>query len=241
MKKYFIIIAILLLAAACSKKQPVVLPAPVLNEPAQNQQAASSSSPGYTITYTPQSALPPAPVNLSIYTNAAQHYKISYLSYFSLYNSAAVKANNTKGVNFSACVPYGLSPDICFVLKSQPYLTTNLGSAAVAVKVLKNKTTIGVCGTFTEQELNGGEVKGAVQGNGVVFVTAVATDAGAGNSSETRYNRAFYGTTCYEINETTRWSYAGNFSPPRQDFDKNDVWSKLDILRNGFGFIQHLP
>jgi hypothetical protein len=151
-----------------------------------------------------------------------------------------VKANKTAGVNFSACVPYGLNPDICFVLKGAPYQNTNLTSAAVAVKVLKDKTDIGQCGTFSPSELNGGKFNGSVHGGGsLVFVTAVAGDAGAGNFSETHFNRAFYGTTCYEIDETIRWTNSANFNPPRAQFDTSDVWSKLDILRNGFQFINN--
>jgi len=78
-------------------------------------------------------------------------------------------------------------PDMCFVLNGQPYQNTNLESAAVAVSVLKNKTNLGDCGNFSAKELNGGQVKGAALGNGVVFITAAATDAGAGNFSETHF------------------------------------------------------
>jgi hypothetical protein len=237
-RKYFIIPALLILAAACSKSQPTaVQPAPVgQNQPAQNQQA--TSTPAVATTTPAKPAAPAAPLTLAVYNNAAQHFKILYLSYFNLYTASQVKSNKTKGVNFSACTPYGLSPELCFALNSQPYLNTNLESAAVAITILKNKTSIGDCGTFTQQELNGGQVLGSVQGNGVVFVTAKATDAGAGNFYETHFNRAFYGTICYEIDETAHWTEASNYSPPRAEFDKADVWSKLDVLRNGFGFVK---
>jgi len=236
MKKLFFIASILLLASACSKAQPVSQ-----NQPAQNPQPVVSTNPTAPVaTSTPQKPVTPTgPVTLNVYNNAAQNYKVLYTSYFSLYNSAAVKANKTTGVNFSACVPYGESPDNCFVLKNQPYVNTNLASAAVTVSVLKDKTDIGQCGIFTPQELNGGKLNGSVQGGGtVVFVTAVATDAGAGNFYETHFNRAFYGTTCYELDETIHWTNADNYSPPRTQFDTADVWSKLDILRNGFSFLK---
>lgn len=238
MKKYFIIISILLLAAACSKTQPVIQPVPVTQiQPAQNHPATTTP---VTATSTPAKPGTPTsiPVSLEVYNNPAEHFKILYLSNFTLFTGAKVKANNTKGINFSACVPYGIMPDMCFVLKNQPYANTNLQSAAVTVSVLKNKTSIGDCGTFTAQELNGGQAKGAVQINGVVFVTAVNTDAGAGNFSETHYNRAFYGNICYELDETARWTNAQNYSPPRTEFDRTDIWNKLDVLRNGFEFVK---
>ncbi len=233
MKKYFIIATILFLAAACSKQQPAVQPV----QPAQNQQGTTTPA---TATSTPAKPVTPTTpsVSLEVYNNAAEHFKILYLNNFTLFTGAKVKANNTKGVNFSACVPYGLMPDMCFVLNGQPYLNTNLGSAGVAVSVLKNKTTIGDCGTFSALDLAGGHTTDAVQGNGVVFVTAVNTDAGAGNFSETHYNRAFYGNLCYELDETARWTNAENYSPPRTEFDRTDIWNKLDVLRNGFEFVK---
>jgi hypothetical protein len=244
MKKYIIIASILLLASACSKSQPVVQPAsPSASQggtaTSQTPPAASSTPAAQTATSTAQK--PPAstaPVTLEVYNNTPEHFKILYLNYFKLFTGAQVKANNTKGVNFSACVPYGEMPSWCFVLNKQPYASTNLESAGMAVSILKNITNIGDCGTFTEQELNGGQVKGAVQGNGVVFITAVATDAGAGNFSETHFNRAFYGNICYEIDETSRWADAENFSPPKAEFNRTDVWNKLDVLRNGFLFVK---
>lgn len=235
-KKYLIFIPIILLASACSK-QPVV--SNNQNLQPQNQQVASSSPAQPAATSTPtKSGTSPVPLTESVYNNAAQHFKVLYLNYFSLFSGAKVKANNTKGINFSACVPYGLNPDLCFLLNSQPYQNTNLSSAGVAVTVLKNKTTIGDCGTFSTKDLNGGKVTDSVRGNGVVFVTAVSTDAGAGNFSETHFNRAFYGTICYEIDETVRWTNAQNYSPAKAEFDKADVWSKLDVLRNGFQFVK---
>jgi hypothetical protein len=239
MKKIFIIASILLLASACSKSQAPVQPAPVnQNQPAQNLTPTPAPPAATSTATSTKPAIPSAPLTLSIYNNAAQHFKILYLSYFNLYTSANIKANSPKGINFSACVPFGFSPSWCFVLNNHPYAATNLESAAVAVGILKNKTSITDCGTFTPQELNGGQVLGSVQGNGVVFVTAKATDAGAGNFYETHFNRAFYGTICYEIDETAHWTNADNYSPPRAEFDKADVWSKLDVLRNGFQFVK---
>jgi hypothetical protein len=239
-KKIFIIVSILLLASACSKSQAPVQPAPISqNQPAQNQTPTPAPPAATSTASSTKPAIPSAPLTLSVYNNAPEHFKILYLSNFNLYTGAQVKANKTKGVDFSACVPYGISPSLCFGLNNQPYANTNLESAAVAVSILKNKTNIGDCGTFTPQELNGGQVSDSVQGgNGVVFITAKATDAGAGNFYETHFNRAFYGTICYEIDETTHWTNAQNYSPARAEFDKADVWSKLDVLRNGFQFVK---
>jgi hypothetical protein len=237
MKKYIIIASILLLASACSKSQPAASQAvPSQSEATQNQNATASPSASTSTPAKPK--VPSTPLTLSVYNNATEHFKILYLSYFNFYTSANIKADNPKSVNFSACVPYGNMPNWCFVLNNQPYSNTNLESAAVAVSILKNKTDIGTCGAFTSQELNGGQFEGSVQGNGVVFVTAKTTDAGAGQFSETHFNRAFYGTTCYEIDETARWANAQNFSPPRAEFDRTDVWNKLDVLRNGFQFVK---
>jgi uncharacterized protein YcfL len=237
MRKYLVISTIFLLAAGCSKTQPSVQTAPVSqNQPAQNQQA--NPSPVSATTITQKLAASTTPLTLNVYNNAAEHFKVLYLSYFNLYTSANIKLGSPKSVNFSACVPYGIMPSWCFVLNSQSYANTNLESAGVAVSILKDKTNIADCGIFTAQELNGGQVEGSVQGNGVVFVTAKATDAGAGNFSEIHFNRAFYGTICYEIDETAHWTGAGNYSPPRVEFDRTDVWAKLDILRNGFGFVK---
>jgi len=239
MKKYIILTVILLLASACSKQPADVQTSPSQNPPAQNLTPTPAPPAATSTASSTKPAIPSAPLTLSVYNNAPQHFKILYLSYFNLYTGAQVKANKTKGVDFSACVPYGISPSLCFVLNSKPYADTNLESAAVAVSILKNKTNIGDCGTFTSQELNGGQVSDSVQGgNGVVFITAKATDAGAGNFYETHFNRAFYGTICYEIDETTHWTNAQNYSPARAEFDKADVWSKLDVLRNGFQFVK---
>lgn len=232
-KKAFVIVPFLLFAAGCSKQQPVS----VSQNPSSQSQPAATPIPIPT-----PSAIPTVqqdPLTVSAYHNDAEHYMVLYSNYFKLYNSATILANKTKGVNFSACVPYGFSPDVCFVLNSQPYQNTNLESAAVAIKVLKNKKNINDCGSFTAQELNGGKTDGSVVGtNGTVFVTATTSDAGAGNYSETYFNRAFYGTICYELDETIRWANAGNFDPPKTEFNKNDVWAKLDLLRNGFQFVK---
>ncbi len=231
------ILTIFLLAAGCSKTQPAVQTAPVSqNQPSQNQQANLSP---VSATTTPQkSAASTTPLTLNVYNNAAEHFKVLYLSYFKLFTPASIKANNPKSVNFSACVPYGIMPGWCFVLNNQPYADTNLESAGVAISILKNKTGIADCGNFSAQDLEGGHTTSPVQANGVVFVTATASDAGAGNFSETHFNRAFYGTTCYEVDETARWANAEVFDPPRTEFDRTDVWGKLDVLRNGFQFVK---
>ena len=141
MKKLIIIASIILLAAGCSKSKPVV------QTPSGQNPPVTSSTPTTPIATStpPKSPVPPAPITLGVYTNAPEHFKVLYLSYFSLFTGSQVKANNTKGVNFSGCVPYGEMPDLCFVLKGQPYANTNLSSAAVTVSVLKNKTNIGNC------------------------------------------------------------------------------------------------
>jgi hypothetical protein len=233
MKKIFITLSILFLAAGCSKTS-----APTQTPPVGQNQQGSLTAPPSTATSTPGKTSTPPKVTLEVYSNAAQHYKFVYLNYFTFYTASQVKANKTSGVNFSACVPYGLKPDGCFVLNNQPYANTNLESAGVAVTVLKNKTDIGSCGTFTPEELNGGKMLSPIQINNVVFVTAVSSDAGAGNFSDTHYNRAFYGNLCYEIDETARWANAENFDPPRPEFNTSDVWTKLDVLRNGFQFVK---
>lgn len=244
-KKITIIASILLLAAACSKK-PATSSMSQGTQPAQvqqtqNQPANSQATGTFSVVFTPTPPKPvahPSPVTLNIYNNAEAKYKILYASNFSLLDSAALKANNSKIINTSACQPYGLSPEVCFVLKNQPYQNTNLTSAVVAVTILKDKKTLGACGNFTEAELSGGSVLGGVQVGDLVFLTAKTTDAGAGNYSETHFNRAFYGTICYELVETVRWTNAQNYSPPRAEFDKADIWNKLDILRNDFSFIK---
>ncbi len=239
MKKYFIIPVILFLAVSCGKHEAAVQQTQsqnqaVQNAPAQIQQATSTPA---GPEQKPPVAEKPAPLTLLVYNNAAEHFKFLYLNYFDLFTGASVKANNTKGVNFSACTPYGLSPDMCFVLKNDTFQNTNLESAAVSVLVYKGKTGA-ECAAFDAQEVAGGQVLGAVQVNDVVFMTAKNTDAGAGNFSETHFSRALYGDLCYEIDETARWTNAQNFNPPKAEFDKTDIWSKLDVLRNGFRFIK---
>ena len=128
-------------------------------------------------------------------------------------------------------------PNVCFALKDQPYQNTNLESAAVGVSVLPGKN-ISDCAAFSPQDLQGGKVGSPIQINSIVFMTASSTGRGAGNFSETHFNRAFYNTTCYELTESVRWADAGNFDPPRAEFDPSGVWSKLDVLRNGFQFIK---
>jgi hypothetical protein len=227
MKKFAIITTVILLAAGCSNSSQQTTP---LSSTTQ----LSSSTPVTASSTIEQPAPPSGPETLKVYNNAAGHYKVLYLNYFSLVSASQIKANNVKGVNISACVPYGIIPDECFVLSDQPYLNTNLSSAAVDVSVLPGINSLTDCANFSPQELQEGKVTNPVKINNLVFVTAESSDAGAGNFSQTEFYRTFSGNTCYELIETVRWAEAGNFDPPRAEFNSSDVWSKLDLLRNGF-------
>jgi len=177
------------------------------------------------------------PTTLKVYTDSSNRFKVMYLDYFTPYTGSDLK-NNKYFVDIHADACGTDYPPICFVLKNDLYKNTNLASAALSIRTITSATTAQQCTTFSKEEMDGGRFTDSVTINGVVFVTAQNGGAAAGNYYESHLAHTWYGGKCYAITQTVHSTAAANYDPPRQEFDKADVWFKLDTLRNGFSFIQ---
>lgn len=173
------------------------------------------------------------PLTLSVYNNSQYNYKVFYTSDFTLFTQPQIAAYNFGAVDGSAC---DRAANSCFVLNKMPYANTNFDSAAVSVKILPNVNTVAACAVFDPNEIDSGNTGPAQTINGVTFMTAVGSDAGAGNFYTTHYNRAWYGNMCLEVNGVIHSTDPGVYSPPRPEFDPNAVWQQLDIVINSFRF-----
>lgn len=241
-KKYFIIGTILLLAAGCGK------PAPGPDVSNQTPQAASQPSavPANSATSTPPpaSAAPsafvpkPAPLALAVYKDPNNLFSINYTSDFKLFSAASLSAKTAQSENTAGCNVPGPEPSVCFVLKGAPYKPSNLSSAASSIKIRTDKASLTDCAAFPASELGFGHLGNPAMINGTVFVTATSDNAAAGTETQVRMNRAFYRGACYEVDESLSWTNAQNFSPPRQEVNKEEVWAKLDAMRGNFRFGQ---
>ncbi len=159
-------------------------------------------------------------LSLNAYNDSQYKYKVLYSSEFDL--SHQPKADPTARDYFA--------------LKADAYKNTNLVSAAVSIKILSNKKNIGECAVMGADEINGGRMTDSKTVNGVNFLTAVSSDAGASNFYETHYNRAWYGTFCIEIDATVHSTSPDVYDTPRTAYDYNQVWYKLQVLINSFQF-----
>jgi hypothetical protein len=176
-----------------------------------------------------------APVTLSAYNNSQYNYKVLYSSDFTLFTQSQIAAYNFGSVDGSAC---DRDANSCFVLDKTPYANTNLDSAVVSVKILSSVTTPTACAAFDPNEIAGGHTTSIVSINGITFLTAVSSDAGAGNFYETHYNRTWYGNNCVEVNAIVHSTDPGVYDPPRPEFNANEVWYKLQLVINSFQFVK---
>ncbi len=173
------------------------------------------------------------PLTLSVYNNSQYNYKVLYSSDFTLFTQPQIVAYNFGAIDGSAC---DRAADSCFVLDKTPYTNTNFDSAAVSVKFLPDIKTAAACAVFDPNEIDGGAPGPSQTINGVTFITAIGSDAGAGNFYNTHYNRTWYDNMCLEVNGTIHSTDPGVYSPPRPEFDQNAVWQQLNIVINSFRF-----
>jgi len=173
------------------------------------------------------------PVTLSAYNNSQYNYKVLYSSDFTLFNRTQIAAYDFGKIDGSAC---DRDANSCFVLNAMPYANTNFDSAAVSVKILSNVKTSTACAVFDPNETASGQVGSPQTINGVTFITAIGSDAGAGNFYTTHYNRAWYGNVCVEVDGIIHSTNPGVYDPPRPEFDQNAVWQQLNIVVNSFRF-----
>jgi len=218
MKKILVGVAFLLLAVGCSKNA--------------NQATAPSVPLKVGIpTTTPTST--GTPLTLSVYNNSQYNYKVFFTSNFTLFTQPQIAAYNFGAIDGSAC---DRAANSCFVLDKTPYINTNFDSAAVSVMFLPDIKTAAACAVFDPNEIASGKQGPAQNINGVTFITAIGSDAGAGNFYNTQYNRTWYGNMCLEVNGIIHSTDPGVYDPPRPEFDQNAVWQQLNIIINSFRF-----